>query len=183
MFIRAGGLANINTMLDDTITSANGARKGSMMEIVSDLAEIVWDQYEIDKDDAMIIISNFGRNYVPGEIAIKAKKKELTLVAITSLDHSKNCQSRHCSGKRLFELADIVIDNCIPGGDSLLEFGAVKSGPGSTLAGVFIVDCILAETLKILKEKGLPLPIFIRQNVDGYNNGRYNKYRSRIKHM
>jgi len=97
------------------------------MERLSGLAEIVWDQYEIDKDDAMIIISNSGRNYVLVEIAIKAKKKELILVAITSLDHSKNYQSRHCSAKRVFELADIVIDNCIPGGDSLLDFNGIKS--------------------------------------------------------
>lgn len=74
-----------------------------------------------------IIISNSGRNYVPVEIAIIAKKKELILVAITSLDHSKNCQSRHCSGKRLFELADVVIDNCILGGDNLLDFNGIKS--------------------------------------------------------
>jgi len=161
MFIRAGGLANINTMLDDTITSANGARKGSMMERVSDLAEIVWDQYEIYKDDAMIIISNFGRNYVPGEIAIKAKKKELTLVAITSLDHSKNCQSRHCSGKRLFELADIVIDNCIPGGDNLLNFNGIKSEPGSTIAGVFIVNSIFSRNIKNINGKRISSSCFL----------------------
>ena len=59
----------------------------------------------------------------------------------------------------MFELADIVLDNCVPGGDSLLEFGGIKSGPGSTLAGIFIVNSILVETLKILNEKGLPLPI------------------------
>ena len=84
----------------------------------------------------------------------------------------------------MFELADIVLDNCVPGGDSLLEFGGIKSGPGSTLAGIFIVDSILSETLKILNEKGLPLPIFTSQNVDGYNNDDlYDKYSSRIKHM
>lgn len=105
-------------------------------------------------------------------------------MAITSLDHLKNCQSRHCSGKRLFELADIVIDNCIPGGDNLLDFNGIKSDPGSTIAGVFIVNSILVETLKILTEKGFPLPVFCSQNVDGFNNDDlYNKYGSRVQHM
>jgi len=184
MFVRAGGLANINAILDDTITTAAGARKGSKLEGLSGLAEIIWEQYNIDKSDIMVIISNSGRNSVPVEMAMKAKKEGLTLIAITSLDHSRNCLSRHTSGKRLFELADIVLDNCVPGGDSLLEFGGIKSGPGSTMAGVFIVNSILSETLKILNEKGIPLPIFTSQNVDGFNNDDlYRKYSSRIKHM
>ena len=84
----------------------------------------------------------------------------------------------------MFEIADIIIDNCVPGGDSLLEFGGTKSGPGSSLAGIFIVNSILAETLKMLHEKGITLPIFTSQNVDDYNNDDlYQKYSSRIKHM
>lgn len=184
MFVRAGGLANINAMLDDSITTAAGARRGSLTERLSGLAEIIWNQYDIDKDDVMIIISNSGRNSVPVEMAMKAKEEGLTLIAITSLDHSRNCESRHSSGKRLFELADIVIDNCVPGGDSLLDFNGVKSGPGSTIAGAAIVDSILVETLEILSEEGQPLPVFGSQNQDGYNNDDlYEKYSSRIKHM
>lgn len=184
MFVRAGGLANINAMLDDTITTAAGARKGSEMEKLNGLAEIIWDQYQISKDDIMIIISNSGRNSVPVEMAMKAKKEGLTLVAITSLNHSKNCKSRDLSGKRLFELADIVIDNCVPQGDGLLNFNGVKSGPGSTIAGVTIVNCILTETLKTLTEESKGLPVFGSQNVDGFNNDDlYVKYSSRVKHM
>lgn len=184
MFARAGGLANVNAMLDDTITTADGARKGSMTERLSGLAEIIWDQYKIDKDDVMIIISNSGRNSVPVEMAIKAKEEGVTLIAITSLDHSKKCKSRHSSEKRLFELADIVIDNCVPGGDSLLEFNGTKAGPGSTIAGVSIVNSIVTETLKTLTEEELPIPVFGSQNVDGYNNDDlYEKYSSRVKHM
>lgn len=184
MFVRAGGLGNVDAMLDDTITTAAGARKGSVTEKLDGLAEIIWDQYEIDKDDLMIIISNSGRNSVPVEMAMKAKKEGLTLIAITSLNHSKSCESRHSSGKRLFEIADIVLDNCVPSGDSLLDYNGVKSGPGSTIAGVTIVDAIVSETLEILTKEGYPLPVFGSQNADGFNNDDiYAKYAHRIKHM
>lgn len=184
LFDRAGGLANINAMLDDTVTIATGARKGSKTERLSGLAEIVWDQYIIDKDDVMIIISNSGRNSVPVEMAMKAKKEGLTLIAITSLDHSKNCESRDPSGKKLFEIADIVLDNCVPGGDSLLDFNGIKSGPGSTIGGVTILNSIVAEALKVLTEEGIALPILGSQNIDGTNNeDLYAKYKDRVKHI
>lgn len=184
MFVRAGGLANVNAMLDDTITTAAGARKGSEMERLSGLAEIIWQQYRIEKEDVMIIISNSGRNSVPVEMAIKAKEEGLMLIAITSLQHASACASRHPSGKRLFELADIIIDNCVAAGDSLLDFNGIKSGPGSTIAGAAIANSIIAETLKNLSGERAPLPVFTSQNMDGYNNDAlYERYENRIKHM
>lgn len=185
MFVRAGGLANVNAMLDDTITTAAGAMKGGRVERLNGLAEIIWDQYQIDKNDVMLIISNSGRNSVPIEMAMKAKENGMTLIVITSLDHSKSCESRHSSGKKLYELADIILDNCVPGGDSLLEFNGVKSGPGSTLAGVTIVNSILSETLAILTNEAADIPVFRSQNLDGRNNNDdlCKKYGSRVKHM
>lgn len=184
MFVRAGGLANINAMLDPTITTAAGAEKGSYMEKVDGLADIIYDQYTIDANDVMVIISNSGRNSVPVQMAMRAKKEGLKVIAITSYDHSKSCASRDASGKKLYELADIVLDNCCPKGDAVIEYGQVKSGPASTIAGAFIVDSILQETLDILYKENVQLPIFVSQNTDNFNNDHlYEKYRPRIKHM
>lgn len=184
MFVRAGGLANIEAMLDNTILTNFGARKSGNIERLSGLAEIIWNDYEIKSGDIMFIVSNSGRNAVPVEMAMIAKEKGIYLIALTSLNHSRNCESRHKSGKRLFELADLVIDSCVPKGDGLLDFDGVQSGAGSTVAGTVIVNAIVAETLSILSREGYKLPVYVSQNVDGYNNDKiYEKYAHRIKHI
>lgn len=184
LFVRAGGLAPVNAMLDDTVMVNFGARKGGKLEQLSGLASIIWEQYDIKKGDIMLIASNSGRNAVPVEMALLAKEKGIFTIALTSLNHSKNCASRHSSGKKLFEIADLVIDNLVPYGDVLLDYNGIKSGPATTIAGVFIVNSIVAETLAILSKEGFNLPIYTSQNVDGYNNDYlYEKYQSRIKHI
>jgi uncharacterized phosphosugar-binding protein len=184
MFVRAGGLANVEAMLDNTILTNFGARKGGEIERLSGLAEIIINDYEINEGDIMIIVSNSGRNAVPVEMAMLAKERGIYTIALTSLKHSKNVESRHESGKRLFEIADLVIDNCTPKGDGLLDFDGIQSGASSTIAGSVIVNSIVSETLNILSKEGYKLPVYTSQNVDGYNNDDfYNKYKGRIKHM
>ena len=184
MFVRAGGLANVEAMLDNTILTNFGAMKGGNIERLSGLAKVIWDDYEINEGDIMIIVSNSGRNAVPVEMAMLAKEKGIYTIALTSLKHSKNCESRHESGKRLFELADLVIDNCAPKGDGLLDFNGIQSGASSTISGSVVVNSIVAETLAILSKEGYKLPVYVSQNVDGYNNDAiYDKYQNRIKHI
>jgi uncharacterized phosphosugar-binding protein len=184
MFVRAGGLANVEAMLDNTILTNFGAMKGGEIERLSGLAEVIWNDYEINEGDIMVIVSNSGRNAVPVEMAMLAKEKGIYVIALTSLKHSQSVESRHESGKRLFELADLVIDNCAPKGDGLLDFDGVQSGASSTIAGSVIVNAIVTETLSILSEEGHKLPVYVSQNVDGYNNDEiYEKYKKRIKHI
>jgi len=67
---------------------------------------------------------------------------------------------------------------------SILNFGGIKSGPGSTITGAIIVNSILTETLKILSNENIKLPVYTSQNVDGYNNDDlYNRYEGRIRHI
>lgn len=184
LFVRAGGLANVNAMLDSLGMTAEGARRSADIERVEGLARIIWNQHRITKGDIMIVISNSGRNALPIEMALLAKESDLPLIAITSMEQTLKYPSRHSSGLKLYEIADLVIDNRVPSGDGLLTIEGNLTGAISSLAGIFAVNLIASEGMKIAAERGIKLPIYYSQNIDGYSNeSLYQKYEGRIKHL
>jgi len=184
LFCRAGGLANVNAILDQDVLTSNGARRSGAIEKVSGLSDILFDQYKIKAGDIMVITSNSGRNAMPIEMAMRAKKEGVYTIAMTNLKQSEKTTSRHSSGKRLFECVDCVIDSCVPEGDSMMTVGNAKTAPGSTISGVLILNTIVNEALQILAKEGAELPVFQSQNVDGFNNDQwYAKYEDRVKHF
>ncbi|MEA5018687.1 MAG: SIS domain-containing protein [Erysipelotrichaceae bacterium] len=184
LFCRAGGLGNVNALLDQDVLTSNGARRSGAMEKVSGISDILYDQYNIKAGDIMIITSNSGRNAMPIEMALRAKKEGVYTIAMTNLKQSEKTSSRHASGKRLFECVDCVIDSCVPEGDSMMTVGNVKTAPGSTVSGVIVLNTIVNEALQILAKENVELPVFQSQNVDGFNNDAiYAKYADRVKHF
>ena len=124
--------------------------------------------YRIEAPDVFLIASNSGVNAAIVEVAQRAKEHGHELVALTSLEHTRRMQSRHPSGKKLYEYADIVIDNCGPFGDTLLELpGGGKACSISSLSGVLIEQMLTAETIGNLLTRGIDPPIFISANVPG----------------
>ena len=184
LFARAGGLANVNAMLDPDVISSNGARRSSELERLPGLAKIIFDHYNINDGDVMVVISNSGRNAVPIEMAKLAQEKGLFVIAVTNMAQSQAAISRHPSGKKMYEYADLVLDTLVPSGDASLAVGNSKTGPVSTLNSILILNNIVYEALKIVADKGHDLPIFQSQNVDGFDNDAlYAKYEDRVKHF
>ena len=182
LFARAGGLGNVNAILDpDTLTS-NGAQRSGALEELPGLADIIYDSYKIEKGDIMIITSNSGRNAVPIEMAARCQKEGVYCIALTNLAQSKATTSRHPSGKKLYEYADCILDNCVPSGDALLNINGVLTGPGSSIVSMYLLNIIVSEALKICAAEGIKAPVFQSQNVDGFDNDAiYNKYDGRVK--
>lgn len=184
LFVRAGGLANVNAMLDSSVMTAEGAKRSAEIERISGFSKVIWDQHKIAKGDLFLIISNSGRNAMPIEMALLAKKNGNKVIAITSMSQSKLYPSRISSQPKLYEIADLVLDNQAPSGDVLLEIGNGRTGPASTLSGCFLVNLIATEAMKKAHSQGVKLPIYYSQNIDGYSNEElYKRYGKRIKHL
>jgi len=184
LFVRAGGLANVNAMLDSIVMTAEGARRSAEVERISGLAAIIWDQHQINQDDIIMVISNSGRNAMPIEMAMKAKAFGMKVIGITSMAQSKQYPSRHTSGKKLCECCDLVIDNHVPSGDGLMNIDGNLTGAASTISGTFIVNTIATEAMKLAVAQGAKLPIYHSQNIDGYSNEElYKMYEDRVKHL
>jgi uncharacterized phosphosugar-binding protein len=123
----------------------------------------------LGENDSMIVISNSGRNPLPIEVAMVAKERGLTLIAVTSLGHSTSVSSRHTSGKRLFELADVVIDNLGEPGDASLSVNGSDAplGPTSTITGAYIINEIIIVSVTWMIENAVEPPVFKSANLDG----------------
>ena len=185
-FHRAGGLVPVNPMTEPFLSPLTSPKKSGRLERLSGLAAILLDYHEPQPNEVLIIVSNAGINPVPVELALEAKKRELTVIAITSLRHAQAVASRHISGKRLFEVADLVIDNYGEAGDGALTFPglAAKVGPTSLVAGAFIVNSIVCGVVSRFLAKGLTPPVYLSANLPGgdeHNRQLEAKYKGRIK--
>jgi uncharacterized phosphosugar-binding protein len=174
---RAGGLAPVDVIYDPLFGRA---------ERLEGYAECLLKKYNIPSGGVVVIISNSGRNALPIEMALHCKANGIRTIAITSLAHSKAVTSRHSSGKRLFEIADIVIDNCGVAGDAALQIDGLQGMccPTSGLAGMFIIESIIAQTIENLAKMGGEPPVLLSANVDAgdaHNKKLYETYFHRIR--
>jgi uncharacterized phosphosugar-binding protein len=183
---RAGGLAPVDAILEASLTGHEKVRQSEFMERVEGMAQVILDHYNPGPHDVLVIISNSGRNAAPIEMAMGAKERGLPVIAITSLAHSKGTTSRHSSGKKLYELADIVIDNHCVRGDAMIRMEGLATpvGAGSGVAGMFILHAIVVQTVQELLERGVQPPVFMSGNLDeaeGVNLPLIERYQGRIK--
>jgi len=185
MFYRAGGLVRVNPIICQDLMLHISASKSSLLERREGLAEEILSRYQVKRGDVMIVFSNSGRNAVPVDIAELCKAKGVSVIALTNLNQSTNSTSRAKSGKKLYEVADIVIDNFGSAGDACvkLEDSSKLIGPTSTVAGAIIVNLILIETVDCMNKMGYECEVFVSSNVDGgdkINEAFINKYKDKI---
>lgn len=122
---------------------------------------------DIRSCDVMVVYSHGGLNAAPVEAALYAKDKGCFVIAVTSLQNASNQKATHSSGKRLCDIADIVIDNCVPPEDSLVRVGPseIPVAAGSTVSTVMITMALVAEIAEGLVRMGDKLSVFLSPNV------------------
>jgi uncharacterized phosphosugar-binding protein len=188
-FFRAGGIAAVNPILHERLIFLKGALESTRTEQESGFAHQLLSREDVKSADSGIVISNSGRNAAPIEMALEMKALGLKVIAITSLKQSSSSMPRHSSGKRLFEVADVAIDNCVPPGDALLELPGLESriGPSSTVAGAAIINSIIIEAVYELLGRGEPVPVLPSANIEGVGEQRLSdllrRYQSRIRYL
>jgi uncharacterized phosphosugar-binding protein len=186
VFYRAGGLAAVYPILEPALMLHEGAIKSTAMERLEGLASILMQDLPINQDDVLVVASNSGRNAFPIEIVLEAKARGCKTIAITSMHHSQQVSSRHSSGKRLFEVADLVIDNGVGYGDATLELSglAAKMGPVSSIAGIFIINSMVLEATSLCLQKGHVPDVFISANTQASKqNFDLDIWKQRIKRL
>lgn len=188
LFYRAGGLVKIRPVLVEELMLHIDAYGSTAAERIEGLADRIFDDYSMSEGDTIIIISNSGRNGVVVDMALLCKKKGLNVIALTNLEHTNSGASRHKSGKRLCEIADIVLDNFGCVGDACIEVDGVegKICATSTVAGAMILNSVVAQAVDICAKKGFCPEHFASANIDGgdeINDRLIKKYKKEIKHL
>ena len=188
-FYRTGGLVNMNPILPEKLNPIyRPITMTSMHERIDGYGAEIADSYGVGEGDLIFIHSVSGRNSVAVDMAIRAREKGAYVIAITSLEYSRNSKSRAGCGLRLFECADLVIDNCGVFGDAVIEiegFAGLVS-PTSTVSGAAIINGIVAEACSLFVQRGITPPIFMSANINGgdeHNRVLLEEYKSRIIYM
>ena len=189
VFYRAGGLMLVQPIFDERVLLHRlPVTETSEWERKEGWAPEVFEESGARPGDVIIVLSTSGRNGAPIDVALSAKAAGLTVIAITSRAYAGSVPSRHSSGKRLHEAADIIIDNHSSPGDAEIALPGLeqKAGPMSTAVGAAILQGLVVETIGSLLERGETPPVFVSANLPGgdeHNQAALARYRERLRYL
>lgn len=185
LFHRAGGLVPVNGILETFLSPFLSPGKSGKLERLSGIGAILVDQWDVRTGEVLIVFSNSGVNPVPVEIATAAQAKGAKVVGITSRAHAAATQSRHPSGKKLSDVADLVIDNGARAGDASVEYAPGKfAAATSGLVNAYVVNRLVAEIVGRYLDAGAEPPVYLSANLpggDAHNAVLEARYRDRMK--
>ncbi|WP_432843666.1 sugar isomerase domain-containing protein [Dactylosporangium sp. CA-092794] len=186
---RAGGLVPTNRIALRDIVLYGGDPVSALadpeLERTPSVAHRLYDLAHVKPDDTFVIASNSGVNGAVVEMAALVKQRGHALIAITSLAHSARVESRHASGRKLGDLADVVLDNGAPYGDASLPLpGGGAVGAVSSITAALLAQQIVTEVVARLLALGIAPPVYLSDNVPGgreHNAALEARYAGRIR--
>ena len=169
---RAGGLVPTNRIALRDIVLYGGepldALKDPALERDPRIAHRLYELAPVKPDDAFVIASNSGINGAVVEMALLVKERGHPLIAITSAEHSSRVDSRHSSGRKLGDIADVVLDNGAPYGDASLPLpGGGAVGAVSSITAALLAQQIVIAVVDHLIGAGVTPPVYLSDNVPG----------------
>lgn len=172
LFPRHGSFPGFHPIIELSLTNhtqivgANGQRQAMWIEKQEGFGEIILRNFSFGPDDAMLIFSNSGVNAVVVDVALGARKRGMRVIAVLSFDHANRSRAKHSSGRKLSEIADVAIDNCVPAGDAMVAVEGLEDpvGPGSTIGFAAIANALKTQTAENLAALGTP-PLVLSSSV------------------
>jgi uncharacterized phosphosugar-binding protein len=194
MFPRYGSFPGFHPIVELSMTyhnpvvGANGQRQAMFLENVQGFGPVLWRNFATSPEDALLAISTSGCNAVTIDVALEAKRLGMPVAALTSLAHAGSSASRHESGKKLHEVADWVLDQQAPAGDSAVWIQGLETpvAPLSSVTGCAIINLLKAEVARLLTEAGAPPKVLTAACHLGADRARqlfeetYDDYRRRV---
>ena len=189
LYYRTGGMALINPVRAPGLClDIDPATMTSQMERLPEYGKVIIDNQPLGAGDVIIIHSVSGRNTVTIDAAIRAREKGAYVIALTSMETTTALKSRHPSGKNLYEVSDLVLDNCGCLGDGALDIPGVmeKVGPTSTAVGAAMLNAMMAQAVELITAAGGVAPVFVSANLEGgdeHNKKMLSQYKDHIFYM
>jgi uncharacterized phosphosugar-binding protein len=194
MFPRYGSFPGFHPIVElsmtyhNAVVGANGQRQAMFLENVQGFGAVVWRNFATSPDDSLLAISTSGCNAVTIDVALEAKRLGMGVVALTSSAHAAVSTSRHESGQKLHEIADVVLDQQAPAGDSAVWVEGLETpvAPLSSVTGCAIINLVKAEVARLLTEAGAPPKVLTAACHLGADRARqlfeetYDDYRRRV---
>lgn len=173
LYGRAGGLTPVNAILIPQLMLHVDMVQSTQLERREELAQEILAGQPLQPGDVMLVISNSGRNGLSIELARLARQKGMAVIALTAKDYSRTLSSRHSSGLRLLEVADIVLDNHGQAGDACLAIpgSEIRCGPTSTVVGATVLNAMMVEVIAFLLQWGISPPVLISANLASADEG------------
>ena len=189
LYYRTGGMAVINPVRAPGLNlDIDPATMTSQMERLPEYGKVIVDNQPLGAGDVIIVHSVSGRNTVTVDVAMRAREKGAYVIALTSMETTQGLKSRHPSGKNLYEVADLVLDNggCLGDGCIALEGVPEKIGPTSTAVGAAMLNAMVAQAVEMITAAGGVAPVFVSANLEGgdeHNKKMLAQYKDHIFYM
>jgi uncharacterized phosphosugar-binding protein len=170
VFPRYGSFAGFHPLMDSRlmwtqVLGSGGVRELLKLERTEGYVATFLSNFKFEPIDTMVIYSHGGVNAAGIDVALHARSQGLKVVAVTSLENARIAKATHSSGKKLADLADLVIDNCCPAQDSLVDVAGIPVAASSTLAVITISMALLAQVAAELARRKIAFRAFVSPNV------------------
>ena len=197
MFPRHGSFPGFHPIVELSLTyhnlvvGSNGQRQAMFLEHVEGFGQVILRNFVFNPPDCFLLFSNSGVNEVVIDVALEAKRLGMPVLAVVSVEHCAATPAAHSSGKKLTDIADILMDNCTPGGDALVRVAGLEDpvGPGSTIGAAAVTNALKCRIAEKLVELGKPPIVLTSSYFIGSEASRkrfddcYDDYRARVQRV